>query len=111
MGAYPSRNVTLSPRSEDPETVYLRNKVMEYLQTFDQSHSSQGRINRALGVIDVQSLQELVRSEEAMRGLQALLETESTRFNDDSRGFQRSELESHNEDDSYNSDVLEAIQF
>ena len=58
MGAHPSRNVTLSPRSEDPETVYLRNKVMEYLQTFDQSHSSQGRRNRALGVIDVQSLQE-----------------------------------------------------
>ena len=69
MGARHSRNVKLA--QEDPE---LQKQVMEYLQQFDRSHSKKGVLNQKQGVIDFDSMQLILDSEEAMQALVEIFE-------------------------------------
>ena len=69
MGAKQSRTSTINQVQQDPE---LERLVMAYIQKFDSTRSSVGFMNRKRRQVDVESIQELLKSKEAMDGLRKI---------------------------------------
>jgi hypothetical protein len=90
MGAKHSRNTPVLQLAEfDPE---LQKQVMDYIQGFDCGRSRSGFMNRRRGEIDMDTMQEILDSKEAMQSLAEIVKNYATSRDVASREFSSQDL-------------------